>query len=262
MELRPGTLWTGERMLVSATSMTVCYTIGDRLYEWGTSQFVRDEYLNAMSVGASRAMPMVYLAQVEMALLQGIFVPWYLLLGLGVAKVGFFYKRNQREVDEVFRQTPTALRLLQELRQRHPKLFAQFTKTAVKEIVADLPAGVTGEDVAFFVGRVIKGAAGLPELALGSVVRLAATVGGIVAATHLPGIAAHGVAAAAKDSAAEIRTRLAEQGIAVSDVEARAMLQDLRSDREVVQKLRQLETVSRDLAPLLSRLQVALRSGG
>lgn len=39
--------------------MYVWYAIDDRLYEYGTQDFLRSEYLNALSAGAARAMPMV-----------------------------------------------------------------------------------------------------------------------------------------------------------------------------------------------------------
>jgi hypothetical protein len=60
-----------------------------------------------------------------------------------------------------------------------------------------------------------------------------------------------------KQSAQDLRTRLASQGISLSDAEARAILQDLdlKSDPDARNKLQQLETISRQLGPILNRLQ-------
>jgi hypothetical protein len=258
--LKPGTVWSGERMLIAATTMTVYYTIGDRLYEWGTGQFIRDEYLNALSAGAARALPMVHLAKAEIALLTGIFVPWYLMLGIGAAKLGFFYKNHQADVDEAFRLAPSVLKSLQELRIRHPALFNHLLKTAAREILVDLPRGITAEDVAFFLGRVIKGVGGLPEVTIGAVIKVAVVVAGIVTLTHLPGMAAHGVAAAARESGEKLRAKLAAEGIVVSEAEARAILRDLQSDKSAVPRLQQLEDSARKLAPVLMRLRDIIRT--
>jgi hypothetical protein len=69
VDLKPGTIWNGNRMLVTASPSTVVYAIDDRLYEWGTGAFIRDEWLNALSLGASRASHWVTIAQIEVALL-------------------------------------------------------------------------------------------------------------------------------------------------------------------------------------------------
>lgn len=39
VELRPGAIWSGDRMLVAGSETTVYYVVGDKLYEWWTSSF-------------------------------------------------------------------------------------------------------------------------------------------------------------------------------------------------------------------------------
>jgi hypothetical protein len=239
--------------------MEVAYMIGDRLYVWGTGNFIRDEWLNALSTGAQRASHWIPIAQAEMALIQGLIAPWYLLLGLTAAKIGLFYAGHKQQVDTAFQHAPTVLRGLQYLRQRHRRLFDKLLLTAGRDLVTELPSGVTGEDVAFFVGRVLKGVGGLPEVTLGAVLRVCATVAAIVTATHLPGITAHAAAATTARAATDLRGQLAAQGISISDAEARAIYHDLKADPNVVGKLRELETACRQLAPILQQLQGAVR---
>jgi hypothetical protein len=258
VELKPGTIWSGNRLLVVATPSSVIYAVDDRLYEWGTGAFVQSEWLNAFSVGAARASHWVTIAQIEFALLSGIFVPWYVLLGMSCAKAGLFYKANQRNVDEAFRQAPKVLRLLQDLRRRSPTLFDALLKSAAKDLVVDLPSGVSGEDVAFFVGRVIRGAAGAgPELTVGALVKIIATVAGLVTATHLPAIAAHTVAHAAAQKAAELKRALTAAGYSVTEAEAKAILNELLAQRDATAMLQQLELACKALLPTLRQLKNA-----
>ena len=258
VDLKPGTIWSGNRMLVVASPSTVVYAVDDRLYEWGTGAFIRDEWLNALGTGASRASHWVTVAQIEIALLTGIFVPWYVLLGLSCAKAGLFYKGNQHAVDEAFRQAPKVIQLLQDLRRRSPTLFNVLMKSAARELIVSLPSGVTGEDVAFFVGRVIKGAAAAgPELTFGALMKIVATVAALVTATHLPTIAAHAVAQAAAQKAGDLKRALQQAGYTVTDAEARAILTEVLSKPDTPAMLRQLEIACKALIPTLTQLKSA-----
>src|SRR6185503_20408098 len=78
--LKSGTVQFSKRLVVMVTSYTIAYMEGDRLYVMPPSLFIRDEYFLAMSKGAQRAAYWIPIAHAEMALLTGIFVPWYLLL--------------------------------------------------------------------------------------------------------------------------------------------------------------------------------------
>jgi hypothetical protein len=258
VELRPGTIFSNNKMLIWPTMSTVYYTIDDRLYEYGTADFIRGEYLNALSAGAANAMPMVYLAKAETALLMGIFVPWYGMLGLTAAKLGLAYTGHKKEFELAFQKAPVVLRLLLDLRRRYPKLFSKLARSAAWQVVTDLPSGVSAEDVAFFIGRVIKGVGGAPEVSLGAVVKIVASVAGIVALLHLPSIAAHGVATSAERNALALREQLARQGIHVSKEEAYTILHEVLSKHDALRNLQQLKDACNDLIPLLKQLAAAI----
>jgi hypothetical protein len=258
VELKPGTVWSGNRMIVLPSTMSTIYVIDDRLYEWGTGAFIREEWLSAMAKGVTSAAHWVTVAQVEFALLSGIFVPWYLLLGLGCAKSALFYKSNQQAVDAAFRQAPEAMRLLQDLRRRCPTLFNKMASTAAKDLLTNLPQGVSGEDVAFFVGRVIKGVAGAgPDLVFSGFLKIALTVAGLVTATHLPFIAAHTAAHMAAAKAAELQRALQQAGYSVTESEAKTIMKEVLAQPDTPQKLRQLEAACKALLPTLNQLKNA-----
>ena len=262
VELKPGTVWSGNRMIVLPSTMSTVYAIDDRLYEWGTGAFIRDEWLSAMARGAQSAAHWTTVAQVEFALLSGIFVPWYLLLGLTCAKTALFYKSNQQAVDTAFRQAPEAMRLLQDLRRRCPTLFNKMAATAAKDLLINLPQGVSGEDVAFFVGRVIKGmAAAGPDLVFSGFLKIVVTVAGLVTASHLPAIAAHTAAQMAASKAAELQKALRNAGYSVTDAEAKTILKEVLAQPDTPQKLRQLEAACKALLPTLNQLKNAYGFG-
>jgi hypothetical protein len=258
VELKPGTIWSGNKLLFYAAPMYVWYAIDDRLYEWGTGDFIRDEYLNALAAGAARASHWVTIAKVEFALLSGIFVPWYVLLGMSCAKAGLFYSANKAAVNKAMEQAPKVITLLQDLKRRSPTLFNKLMMTAAKEILANLPSGVSAEDVAFFVGRVIKGVGGAgPELTIGAVAKIVGTVAALVTVTHLPAIAAHGIGHAAGTKAAELRRQLQAGGYSVTEAEAKTILQELMRNPDSPQKLKELENACKALLPTLEQLKRA-----
>jgi hypothetical protein len=261
VELRPGTVWSGDRMLVSASSMSACYTVGNNLYEWGTGSFVRDEWFNALSRGASQAMPMVYFAQVEVTFLTGLLVPWQIVLGMFVAKTAFFYSQHKALMQQAAKQSPKVMHLIMEFHRRCPTLFRKLSLTAGKDILVNFPRGVTAEDVAYFLGRVLGsyGIAGLPEATLGSVIKVVAEYAVFVAALHLPSITAHWVEADLRKNIGSLRQRLAAAGVHVDDEEARKILTELRMHPDTETVLKELEKASKELMPILNELQKALR---
>lgn len=258
VELKPGTIWSGNKMLFYCAHFYVWYAIDDRTYEWKTSDFIRDEWFNALSEGAKEASGMVTLAKTEFALVSGIFVPWYIMLGMACAKVGLFYAGNKSMVDTAIAQAPKVIELLRDLQKRAPTLFRKLMITAAKDLLMNLPSGVTAEDAAFFVGRIIKGAAGAaPDLTFGALIKIIGTVAALVTATHLPSIAAHTVAGAAAANAAELKKKLAAAGYTVTEAEANMILRELLSQKDVPAKLQQLEAACKALLPSLDALKKA-----
>jgi hypothetical protein len=259
VELRPGSIWSGNRMLIYAAPLYVWYTIDDRFYEWNAALFIRDEWLNALATGAARAHWMVVVAEAEMALLTGIFVPWYVLLGVSCAKLGLFYVDHKKEVGEAFEYGPKVLSILNDLRKSNPILFHKLLVQTGKDVFKNLPSGITAEDVAFFVGRVIKGAmAAGPELTLEGLLKIARHVGLLVGLVHLPGIIGRAAGVAAKQHAEELREQMNAAGFTLTKGEAEAILHEALSQPDTGAKLQALEDSCKMLAPSLDAIGRAL----
>ena len=260
-ELRPGAIWNGNKMLIKADTSICYYTIDDRLYSSLTSIFLRSEWFYALAQGSERANHIIWLAKAEMVLLEGIFVPWYLMLGMFAAKVGLFYYNNENLCKEALNEASKSQRLLAEFKLRYPLLFKKMLTTAAKEILLNLGEGVSSEDVAFFIGRmlgkygIIGIASGGTELTLKIVLRIIAKMGLIVTATHSPSIIGNAASGVAKANAAVLQSNLAEAGLNVSEEESRVILLEFLSQTDSPKKLKELDTSLQKLIPILEQLQ-------
>jgi hypothetical protein len=258
VELRPGQLFSQDRLLIYPSWSTVYFTIGDRLYEMGTSAFLRDEYLYAMSMGAQKAAWLIPIAKAEMALLTGIFVPWYLMLGMFCAKTTAIYLEHKDQFAVVWKHGPKALSALQKLRSKHPTLFSSIVRKVATEVITNLPSGVTGEDVGFLIGRILRGVDGLPQVTVGALVKVAAKVTLIVGALHLPNVAAHAAEAVAHQKAEEFRTELRDAGYDVTLPEAKQILREAMEQKDLESTLDEMEKAFKALAPSLETIEKAL----
>lgn len=128
---------------------------------------------------------------------------------------------------KAWEKAPPVLRLLQDLRLRKPTLFRRLLLSSSKEVLINLPQGVTAEDIGFFVGRCIKVGVAMPEAALGPIIRMMAKTAVQVGALQAPGMAAHGIQAAAAKQEEQLEAQLAAQGIHVSLEEARTILHEI-----------------------------------
>lgn len=256
VQLKPGTVWSGNRMLVQASPMVVYATIDDRLYEWSTAAFVQEEWLAAMSKGMKSAEMWCEIAQVEVALICGLFVPWYLLLGMSCAKVGLFYAGNKQSVDKAIDSAPKAINLLLRMKKKYPTLFKKLTANTTREIVSELKQGhgVTAEDVAFFLGRVVHGVTEAPEVTIGMIIKITSKVGFLVTLSHAPGIVAHAAGSALHKRADELRSYLNSIGYTVTLDEAKEILREVASDPEALHNMKELETSLKALLPALETL--------
>lgn len=63
VQLVPGSVWQENRVLIDCSETVVHYMVGSELYECTTQNFVRDAFLNALALGASRAQWLVHVAR-------------------------------------------------------------------------------------------------------------------------------------------------------------------------------------------------------
>ncbi|HET8546512.1 MAG TPA: hypothetical protein VFL57_00835, partial [Bryobacteraceae bacterium] len=79
----------------------------------------------------------------------------------------------------------------------------------------------------------------------------------LVTATHLPSIAAHGVAHAAAAQATELKRRLQAAGYTLTEAEVKTIIHELMQNPGSPQKLKELEEACKALLPTLEVLKKA-----
>ena len=102
VDLTPGTIWDGGKLLVLVDAQTVHYTVGRNLYRWNTSDFIRDEWLGALARAAHNARGMVTLVKVEVEFLTGLLVGPEIVLAVSAARIAWFAHRNYKLLGELW----------------------------------------------------------------------------------------------------------------------------------------------------------------
>jgi hypothetical protein len=258
VRLVPGTVWAGRRQLIYVAPLYCYFTIDDRLYEWGTSKFVQDEWFNALATGASRASYWETIAKAEAALICGIFFPWYVMLGITCASLTIQYFTHKKLIHDVIDKAPPVIVKLRELRDKHPEQFNRLFAKAARELLTQLPSGVGTEDVAFFIGRVIKGAAAAPELTLRALLKIIAITLPLVTITHAPAMTGHALEAEVKRRAKELQEKATAAGYSITLEEAEIIIKDSLSRGDASTILQDLKRAIDALAPSVEELTKVL----
>ncbi len=163
-EVKAGQTWLatdGARLIWSASSMQVVYSINGRFFVQKASGFRGEVTTYPLIEGARRAAPMARLAEIEMKLLMGLVA--------GASGAGFaavvgtellaFVAENRDNFEKWQRQLRVVLEVRSALRAVAPtlydKMFSAVLKQMWKDVKGQLPDSVTAETVAFGVGVVI-----------------------------------------------------------------------------------------------------------
>jgi hypothetical protein len=290
VQLRPGSIWDGERMLVYASPTLVYFTVGDQLYESGTSGFVQERSQNVRG-RFKQELPSLCLSHRESVLLQSLFVPWYMVLNLDVAKIGLFYYANRNAIEELLHDCPYLLQMLIQCQRRYPRLFdALPPTTGAGQIMTAIPITITGENVALFIARAIK--ADSPGRTLGGLRRIILFTIDIVKelVDFLNGLFEFVVACKAtglalllmgiplgallmqvdyddlKEKTMSVYSsilvdRMAEEGCTLSEPEARLILEELIWDPHTVIVMEDLERAIKGNIPALEQLHGSYSQG-
>lgn len=256
--LVPGTVWERERVLLDCSPMTVHYMVGTKLYEWGTQAFIRDQYLNGLSRGATQARWLVNVAKAEMEFLMGLLVPIWGVAGITAAKLITIYGANQKEFVELQKYLPLIKDDLDILKREVPTLYNAVMNKAQHDFLVHLPEGITATEIAFWLGRMIRGAAAaLPNLTVAAFTKILASVTALVALGKSIPIAAH--AADATIKAVDIVEEFKKAQTAVTREEAEAIAKEMMKSKQSKEALKRLEI---NIKAVLPSIQAILKAFG
>ena len=240
VDLVPGSVWQGNRVLIDCSDMVVHYMVGTQLYEWNTQSFVRDAWLTGMGIGASQAQWLVHLAKVEREFAMGLFVPVAGIIGLTCAQILVVYANHRKAFAIVQKHASGIIADLRILRRENPTLCEKVLAKVGGEIVSHIPDGISAEDIAFWLGRILKGAIGaLPDLKATKLAKILVTVTAIVGLTHSLGISARSGQAAVKQ--ADVETTLKQLQVAVTSADAAKIALELNAAKDSKQALKRLQ---------------------
>src|SRR5262249_46546052 len=88
--LKPRNIWE-DKLLVYAGPLQVYFTVGTKLYEEYTPDFVRNTFLTAFAKGAAQAEWIIPIAKAEFAFIQALIAPTWIVAGVAFAKAIGFY---------------------------------------------------------------------------------------------------------------------------------------------------------------------------
>lgn len=288
VELSPGSIWQGDHLLVYASPEDVFFTTSDMLYSLPAQKFI-EQHWPTPTTPVNQEKNEVVLALDEREVLQNIFVPWYVTLGMSLAKIGLFYSRNRDTLERALYLAPALLQILNTCRYRYHKLFMPIpSSTDAGFAIKGLPLKCSREDIAYFIARLLK-TSKPPEKTLGSVERIVSNTVAIVLKTIddleklfyivvsynatkivlmyffppigglMPWVDYDEVKETAiRENSQYLAARMGEEGYFLSESEATEILRDLVNDPGTILKLRDLEALLIRFIPVISRLHIAL----
>lgn len=219
VRLVPGTVWAGRCMLLRAAPQSCYFTVSDRLYEWQTQRFVQEEWFGALATGAHQATHWESIAEPQAALLCSLFFPCYVTLRLSCAQLTVAYFTHHDLIDDVIDRAPPLIGGLRELRHRQPELFSCIMLGEGRDLLSEVPSGITIENVAFFVGGVMRRAIrGIraPEPTLRVLAGLCGRTAPLVAPVRAENLSAQARDREIERRAAELQRALNEVGYGVT----------------------------------------------
>jgi hypothetical protein len=267
-ELAPLTVYRGNRLYLGDFGYGVVYCtfdarVGDRLYEQPLAEFIRDEYLIALGEGAARAAWIIPLYRLEMTFAMALVAPMWAMVVMGAAKTLIFYVNHQNEVDQAFDVLPKVIREMIWIREHAPEYFDRVMSFVARELIRSIPDGITSEDVAYFLGRLIHGFSELGSVAADSVgrtvlnraailgaIRVLVVTSAVFTALHAPSMAVHGVRSTVERIVSDFRQQL---GVSLTHDQATRILREL-SQTGVLQKLATLKDLLDQIVPLATTL--------
>jgi len=254
-ELKPGTIWSGNSILLSADWTYAYYFREGDLYEWGTQQFIRNEMLAAWQKGVQSAEGWIVLANLEIALLAGIFAAPEAIIGATIVDSGLKLYHYRKEAEVAYRVGWKVLAALQCVRENAPEAWNKLLKITAWQIFTHIPQGVSGKQVAFWIGRVVRETfKAAPEISLAIVAKAILKISAILSAIDGLVISGHALESAIDEKAQELSVLLSQEGAALSEEDCKELLRELYGNGQAIQCLEQLRISSAELRPLLDEL--------
>lgn len=168
-----------------------------------------------------------------------------------------FVDSHPNEMRIVRQHLPQVFRDLSWFRSNCPILYSKLSAVlgaGVRQALLDSPSGITAEDVASVLGRLLGGLAGAPETGFRVLAGIFVRTLTVYTALHLPLMVGHGVAQHPAELSRALSDEIRRQSISVTPVEQEQIRQELARSPQALQTLQSLNGALTELAPALDRL--------
>jgi hypothetical protein len=266
----PGTIWSGyNKMIVTADGFGVVYMNREVLYRQGVSDFIRDELISAFEKAGQSAKPWIKIAKTEFKFICGLFVPWYGSIGIFAAEIAIFYHQNKSLTDEAFEHGRKVMDRLLWVRSKCPTLFDKLMISVGRILLKEWRSGsvealTTSENIAHFIGRILRGAKGTVEetgvLTIKALIKTILIVAIINGTLNIPGIVIASAKIANKTLVEKIILELSFIGAPTLKEEAiKISIELMMNPEETKKNLTELYEASQKLIPILEKLAAKIK---
>lgn len=259
--LNPGDMW-GDMMFVAKMD-GVYYTQGNALFQIDEGTFIRDLYLSAVAKGVAKAEWLVPLLKAEMTFCMALVGTMAMVIGtiaavsVGVGKGVSFYIKHRTIIKAAIPLLERVLAGLKYFKSRCPKLYKFMRDNALKNAAASIPQGVSLDDVAYFMGKLIGGLASGGDLGLKLLGKSLAMASGLL-------IGLRGIPMAARGSVKNVKEfveKARQGGVTVSEADARELIQETcLADHISERTFKDLVDAANKVQPMLEQLAVAAKA--
>lgn len=177
---------------------------------------------------------------------------------VALMKVSVLVYSHPRECEVLQQQLPAFFRSYTWFRRNCPVLAGKMDSMFVagfRAALGELPSGISDEDIANFVGRVLGGCVGAADPGFGVLLQVVAKTALIYSAIHLPVFVANAAANAGDQIGHAVAQSFREQRAAITPVEERAIGAELaRAGRAGQQHMTELQSALTQIAPVANRL--------
>lgn len=168
-----------------------------------------------------------------------------------------FVDAHPNEVALVRQHLPPVVNSLLWFRRNCPVLYGKLSavlQRGVVQVLQSAPSGITAEDAAAVLGRLLGGVAAAPETGFAVLAGIVARTLTVYTALHLPLLAGRGVAQHPTELSRALADELRRQQVSISADEQRQIAQELARSAEALTQLRTLNQSLAALAPALNQL--------
>lgn len=233
---------------------------------WGTQQFYRNEYIDKFGSQVIASEMLVQLNYIEISFIAGVFaaipssVAWFsgaaVVALASVLDVGLQAYHHRELVEAGYRASWKIKASRECLHQAVPEMMAKLESNLAWESFKNLPGQVTAKQVAFWLGRLVRGVGLLaPHVALGSVAKTAAATTGFLALIDAAVNTPSALQATLDEQAIAFAAQLQSEGVAVSPAEARQWLMTLQANAQARRCLSSMHAAVEELIPVIQTLQ-------